>query len=156
MPIRTFFLLQGLAALLALGGALVLQYGWNLPPCQYCVWQRYPYFAVLAVTAVAVWKPARGWGFLNILLFLVTAGLAAYHAGVEQGWWTGASSCTAVGGTATTPAELLQQLNAAPLTRCDDVVWSFLGLSLAGWNVIYAVGAAVLSFVFLKRVSHAQ
>jgi disulfide bond formation protein DsbB len=41
-------------------------------------------------------------------------------------------------------AELLKQLTHAPLVRCDEVQFRFLGISMAGWNAILSLGGAAL------------
>ena len=87
---------------LATGGALaalciawIAQYGFGLAPCELCYWQRYGYWAAIAIGVVAILQPARHarrtmalW--LLTLAFLVTAGIAVFHVGVEQKWWEGA------------------------------------------------------------------
>jgi disulfide bond formation protein DsbB len=46
---------------------------------------------------------------------------------------------------------MLKQITAAPLVRCDQVQWSFLGISMAGWNAILSLGgAAAILFLTLK------
>lgn len=147
--------LQGGAALLALLGALVFQYAVHLPPCHFCLLQRYPYCAVIVVSAgVLAFRRCRRvqWGgaLLNLGLFCVSAGIAAYHSGIERGWWTSGSGCTSpVGGT--TPEAVLASLMAAPVVRCDEIPWSVLGLSIANLNVIYGFGVAAVSAWALFR-----
>jgi disulfide bond formation protein DsbB len=38
-----------------------------------------------------------------------------------------------------------------PLVRCDQVQFSFLGISMAGWNAILSLGAAALIAFLLGR-----
>ena len=39
----------------------------------------------------------------------------------------------------------------SPLVRCDQVQWSLLGISLAGWNAIISLGgAAVIAWLHLE------
>ena len=38
------------------------------------------------------------------------------------------------------PGELLDQILATPVVLCDQVAWSMLGVSMAGWNVILSLG----------------
>ena len=52
-------------------------------------------------------------------------------------------------------AELLQEIMKAPLIRCDEVQWKFLGISLAGWNAIISLPAAALIAVLAVRGRHA-
>ena len=39
----------------------------------------------------------------------------------------------------------------APLVRCDEVQWTFLGVSLAGWNAIISLPAAALIALLTLR-----
>jgi disulfide bond formation protein DsbB len=39
-----------------------------------------------------------------------------------------------------------------PLVRCDQVQWSLLGISMAGWNAIVSLGgAALIAFLAWRR-----
>ena len=81
------------------------------------------------------------------LVFLGEAGLAAYHSGVEWKWWPGPTSCTG-SGAKVTAAQMANLLSGAKfaMVRCDQAAWRFLGLSMAGWNTLVALGLAVASF----------
>ena len=133
----------GAAALAALAAALALQFLGGLPPCPFCVYQRYPYLVVAAACALGLWlaRPRAALA-VAILALAVNVVLAAYHVGIEQGWVALPEGCAAVGRAATVE-ELREQLLAAP-ARCDQVPFTFLGLSLAAWNAVYA--AALLAF----------
>ena len=72
----------------------------------------------------------------------MTAGYGVYHVGVEQGWF--ASGCAAPT-TAGSIEDIKAQIMAAPLTRCDEVPWSLIGVSLAGWNAIASLPMAALA-----------
>jgi disulfide bond formation protein DsbB len=127
-------LLLALASAAILLGALALQYLGGLPPCHLCVWQRWPYVALIALGLIGWrWRPRAMLG-LAALVLLGGAGLAAYHVGVEQGWWALPAGCVA-GGTAQTVEDLRRMLAAAP-PACDQVSFTFLGLTLAGWNLV--------------------
>ena len=43
-------------------------------------------------------------------------------------------------GTSAPPGELLDQILATPVVLCDQVAWSWLGVSMAGWNAILSLG----------------
>jgi disulfide bond formation protein DsbB len=38
---------------------------------------------------------------------------------------------------------MLDSLMNAPLVRCDEIPWSLLGISMAGWNALISAGAAL-------------
>ncbi|MFM5885721.1 MAG: disulfide bond formation protein B [Novosphingobium sp.] len=151
-----------LARLLAFGvpAALLVavyvgQYGFDLYPCEMCWWQRYPHFvaAVLGALAFALRGQARLLIALAALAMLASGAIGAMHAGVEYGWWEGFTTCTAnaVDGA----ADPLKAILAAPIIRCDQVQWSLLGISLAGYNFLVSTGTALLVFVLLRRAKGA-
>jgi disulfide bond formation protein DsbB len=141
------------AALLA--GAFGSQYLGGLTPCEMCWWQRYAHIAALVPAALAFTAPAsssraRLLTLLAALAIATSGAIAVYHAGVELKIFQGFTTCTATatGGNA---ADLFRQIAGAPLIRCDQVQWSFLGISMAGWNAILSLGgAAVIVFLTVK------
>lgn len=146
-----------LLPLALLGGAFGSQYFGGLYPCEMCWWQRYAHMAalvpaVLAFTAPAEATRARILVGLAALGIAVSGAIAVYHAGVEAKIFEGFTTCTALvkGGNT---ADLLKQIVHAPLIRCDQVQFRFLGISLAGWNAIFSLGGAALIFTLLLKAS---
>ena len=137
------------AALLA--GALGFQYLGGLAPCEMCLWQRWALLAALAVAAVA-WLAGKPRWLLVIaaLAVLGNAAIAIFHAGVEQHWWQGLTACTAPPLTGST-ADIMGQLMAQPLVRCDAIAWSLWGLSMAGWNALISLALGVWALWTLRR-----
>ena len=83
-------------------------------------------------------------------------GVAGYHAGVEWQLWEGPAGCTASLAAGASAADLVDQLLATPVVRCDDVPWSLFGLSMAGWNALFSLdisAVALLSFILGDRVA---
>jgi disulfide bond formation protein DsbB len=126
--------------LLLLGGAYVAQYGFGLPPCEMCWWQRYPHSAAIVLAAVAFLRPNRAFVALAGLALAVSGSIGGFHAGVEYGWWQGLTACSA---TATGSADPLAAIMNAPIVRCDVAAWRLLGISLAGWNFLFSLVAAI-------------
>ncbi|MCX7890260.1 MAG: disulfide bond formation protein B [Rhodobacteraceae bacterium] len=131
----------GSAALVA--AALVFQ-ALGYAPCKLCHWQRWPHYAAVAIGAAAVVTGRRGLVLAGALAALATAGLGLYHTGVERHWWTGPTTCTSgpVGGLSAD--DLFDRIMSAPLVRCDEVAWSFAGLSMASWNAALSLALAAL------------
>ena len=132
-----------------LGGALSSQYLGGLHPCEMCYWQRWPHGAAillagLAFTATADSARSRSLTLLAALAIAISGAIGVYHAGVERGIFEGLTACTATG------SATLQDILSTPLVRCDQVQWSFLGISMAGWNAILSLGGASL-IIFLVR-----
>ncbi len=118
-----------------------------------CIWQRWPHAIVIAVGLVAYATGHRGPMLLCALIMLTGAGIGFFHAGVEQGWWEGPSTCTAGSIQGLTTEQLLEQIQNAPLVRCDDIAWSLLGLSMAAWNGVLSLGLAVLWGLGARRAA---
>lgn len=134
------------AALLA--GALGSQYLGGLHPCEMCHWQRWPHYAAVALALVAFamrGSADRGRSFvwLAALAILASGLIGAYHAGVELGVFEGFTQCTSTGGGGSTQ-DILKDIMATPFVRCDQVQFEFLGISMAGWNAILSIGAALI------------
>ena len=136
-----------------LGGALGSQYLGGLHPCEMCYWQRWPHGAAIVLAGLAFTGPA-GSSRSRMLTLLAAAAIAVsgligvYHAGVEIGVFEGLTACTATG------AVTLNDILTTPLVRCDQVQWSFLGISMAGWNAILSLGGAILiAFLALKAAN---
>ena len=138
-----------------LGGALGSQYLGGLVPCEMCYWQRWPHaaaiiLATLAFTAPAVSGRSRMLTLLAAAAIVISGAIGVYHAGVELGIFEGFTTCTTMAGGATT-AELLNSIMNTPLVRCDQVQFSFLGISMAGWNALLSLGgAAIIAWLALK------
>ncbi|HEU4827138.1 MAG TPA: disulfide bond formation protein B [Dongiaceae bacterium] len=144
-----------LLPLALLGGALGSQYLGGLHPCEMCYWQRWPHAAAILLAALSFTAPApspraKVFTLLAALAIAVSGAIGVYHAGVEAKIFEGFTQCTALSRSSST-AELLEQITHAPLVRCDEVQWRFLGLSLAAWNAILSLGGAALVLVLTLR-----
>jgi disulfide bond formation protein DsbB len=138
-------LLLALVSAAALVSALALEYLGDLPPCQLCVWQRWPYLALIVLGLLGWRTAARPILALAVLILLGEAGLALYHVGVEQGWWALPASCAA-GAEAESIEDLKRLLTEAP-PACDQVSVTLFGLSLASWNVVSSLVLALLTTI---------
>jgi disulfide bond formation protein DsbB len=136
-----------------IGAALFSQHVLGYVPCKLCYWQRQPYYVALPLALALVLLPLsdairRAGLVLLALIFLVGAGLAAYHAGVEWGLFLGPSDC---GGTPPpAPAgmsDFLKQLETTRVVSCTEAPFRVLGLSMAGWNVVVSLGLAAFAAV---------
>ena len=145
----------GLAAAGALVAAYVAEYLYGVFPCTLCLWQRGPLWAVV-VTVVALFaagrRHARAFLLVLLLLFTTEAGIAGFHVGVERHWWAGTSSCAVADDSAANDAASLRaRLLGTPIARCDEVTWTFLGQSLALWNVPFSLALALWMGLALRH-----
>lgn len=142
--------LAGLGSGLILAGALFFQYVMGLAPCPLCIWQRWPHLGAILLALLAMtllWRICRPLAGVGALVMLGSAGLGIYHTGVERKWWPGPDTCSAPADPASLSAsDLLDEILARPLVRCDEVPWDLFGLSMASWNAAISVGLAAVWF----------
>lgn len=135
-----------------IAGAWFFQLVLDILPCPLCLEQRYAYYLAIPLSVFVAFIAAKGAprclimpGLIVLaLVALGNAGLGAYHAGVEWGYWPGPTDCTGavldLGN-----AGLLDNLDRVKIVRCDEVQWRFLGLSLAGYNALISLLMAALA-----------
>lgn len=152
--VRRWPLILLLAALLVLGTALGSQFLGGLQPCEMCFWQRWPWDAAIVIALLAWIARGRARQALLVLggvVVLVGAGIAVFHAGVENRWWTGLTACSMPLDSAGDLTSLRDQLLATPLVRCDEAPFRLLGLSMAGLNAIASAVVGILTLVAARR-----
>lgn len=133
-------------------GAFAFQYIGGMFPCTLCIWQRWPHAAAVLIGVLALASGVRALSYLGALAALASAGVAAFHTGVERQWWEGLTSCA---GNSVAGLSVDQLLNpnidiAAPV-RCDVVAWEMFGLSMASWNGILSVALALIWLAAARR-----
>ena len=142
-----------LIAAATLAGAWFFQLVLDIRPCPLCLEQRYAYYLAIPLGALVALAAARdaprpllviGLAILA-LAALGNAGLGVYHAGVEWKFWQGPTDCTGEIGNLGSAGNLLERLDTVKVIRCDEVQWRFLGLSLAGYNVLISLAMAALA-----------
>ena len=118
-------------------------------PCELCILQRWPHLAAALIAAVLIFADSRLLRWAGALAAGLATAFAIYHTGVEYQWWQGPAACT--GGIdamlTMSTQDLMTKLQSAPVTRCDQPQWHFLGLTMAGWN---AICSAILTGMWLR------
>jgi disulfide bond formation protein DsbB len=160
-PARGVPLLVLLASIAVVGAAQLFEHVGGLAPCELCLMERWPYYGAIAVSFLALAAPRRGLLIPALLalcglLFLADVGLGGYHVAVEQHWVAGPAACTLPAQQPQTFDELKRQLLQQQPVRCDEVQWSFFGVSLAGLNAIAAGLLAVVSLAALPPLLRAR
>lgn len=150
-----------LVALLSSALMLALAHGFelfaNLAPCPLCLHQREVYWTAICVSLLALLVERMASNrlalvSLNLLLSLTFAAgvmIAGFHAGVEFKWWPGLAECgLAKPESPISGSDLLGALSKSmDVPACDKVAWSFLGISMAGWNMLVSLKLTIWSLI---------
>lgn len=141
----------------ALTAALISQYVFDMHPCHLCLWQRIPYAVVILLSVMGIFASkvmGKKYGAFNVMLcgisFLINAGIAFYHVGVEQHWW--ASSCSFKGLADLAATDMAAAIKAAPAVSCDQIPFELFGISMAGYNVLLCGGLGIYSLVASRTI----
>ncbi len=137
----------------AIVGAYFFQYVVGLQPCPLCLEQRIAYYFAIPLALIVIfadWRDAprallaAGLGLIALAM-LVNAGLGSYHSGIEWKFWPGPADCAGPVTSLGRASDLMKQLQNVTLVRCDEAPWRFLGLSLAGYNVLISLALAAIA-----------
>ena len=141
-----FFLFIISASLIA---AFIIQYEFGHQPCKLCIYQRIPYILsiFLIIELIFFKKNEKTTLLLLSLIFIISAILAFYHFGIEQGFFTESFVCKSADFSQTlTKDQLLEELKQKTIS-CKDVSFKILGFSLASINIIFSL---ILSVIFVR------
>jgi protein dithiol:quinone oxidoreductase len=145
-----------------IGYALYAQHFQDYAPCLLCVFQRIAMIALgTSFTVAAIHAPARAgariYGILGMAIAAIGAGIAARHLYLQYTPSTGYASCGPSGLDGVLYLiDILGPRNALhkifyPTGSCATVDWTFLGLSMPGWVLLWFVALGVLSFFANRR-----
>ncbi len=144
------------AVVALLAAALYYQHVEGLEPCPLCILQRYAFVAVGAAALVAALAGGRRWRALagaGALVFaLAGAGTAARHVWIQMN-----PESLACGPGLATMIENLPLYEVLPKVfrgsgECGAIDWSFLGLTMPAWALVWFVLlAAALAAALVRR-----
>jgi disulfide bond formation protein DsbB len=152
-PVGTAATAIAAIGLVAILGAYFFQYVVGLPPCPLCLEQRYAYYVSIPLAAMILLGVSVGSSRKVLMLAMLAiaaamlwnTGLGVFHSGVEWHWWPGPQDCSGAVPNFSAGGSLIDQMNKTRVVRCDEAAWRFLGLSLAGYNVLVSLTLAVIA-----------
>jgi len=145
----------GTVALALILGALGFEYLGGYPPCEMCMWQRWPHYTAIVIGlggAGAVWagglgaRAGRLFAETAMVLVALSGLIGVYHAGVEWHVWAGPTACTGEAYKFTGALDLNTRI-----VMCDVAAWRLFGISMAGYNAMISLGAAGLAAILLLQ-----
>lgn len=139
----------------AIGGAWFIELGLGIKPCHLCLIGRLPHYFGIPIAALTTWQilanGAPKWTRTLLVLlsaiYLIGAGIGAYHAGVEAHVFIGPTDCTGSIEKPVAIQDFLKQLDTVKIIRCDEVAMRIFGLSLAAWNGLICFGLTFIAAI---------
>ena len=139
--------------------ALISEYVFGFAPCSLCLIQRYPHILVAMSSVWLIFFKTHNFFLypINAIIMASSILFAFYHVGVEQDFFQAPQSCSSSNlaqiGEKSAEALLNNILNTS-VVRCNEISWSFIGLSMATWNLIFSavlfIGWVMSSLRFVR------
>jgi len=156
--IHKYFIYIFVINLFVVSSALFIEYILEVKPCALCIYQRYPYYLILLLSALFFLK--NNWKYSLIILITLTSivgfFLAGYHVGIEYGVIDELSSCKTEISKNISKDILLKELQSKLAPSCKQVDFKLFGMSLASINMIMSLIFAILYYKmisWIKKIS---
>jgi len=154
MILRNWHYLLIFISIVAILSALVAEYFYGLQPCELCLKQRHPYYSIIIITLLIFFVP----NFYKIMMYFLVEISSVYgifysiwHVGVENKILKGPSGCSAGLSIFSNTNDLKEQILSKQVISCDEVVWSFFGISAASLNTIVLLFIFVINGLYIYR-----
>jgi len=150
---KYYFLLVFTVSLAVISGAYILEFFYNFPPCELCIYQRVPYFLILFICIISFFVKYNNIHFYSIFFLFFTSFLIAFfHSLVERGVIEYSSGCTSSVGDFESIEDLRMHLDSVSLTKCDEILFSVMGFSLANINTIVSLSLVLFNIYFIRKL----
>tara|TARA_B100000989_G_scaffold236577_1_gene183456 strand:- start:103 stop:597 length:495 start_codon:yes stop_codon:yes gene_type:complete len=154
MIIRNWTILLFIISFTSISSALIAEYFFNLQPCELCLKQRHPYYLILICLAlIFLFKNLTKIWFYLLIQFASVYGLfySVWHVGVENKILRGPAGCSAMLTNSENAADLKAQILSKQVISCDEVIWSFFGISAASINTLVLLVIFILNAIYLYK-----
>ena len=160
---RIWFLLVALACASLLGYGLYLQHALFIDPCPLCVFQRLAFMWIGVVSLLAsIHNPDRVGRWIYTGLFWLRSVMGMAIAGRHV--WLQSLPPDQVPDCG---MGLNYMLETMPFTEvlsevlygsgeCAEIDWSFLGLSMPNWTLLWFIGLTVATIIVVARAAKAK
>ena len=130
---------------------LLIEYVFDFPPCKLCIYQRIPYILIIILGITLIFlRKKKEFLFSFIVLQIVNFVIASFHSLVERGVVEYEMNCTSTGADIQTIEELRIFLEKVPITKCNEILFSIMGSSLANINLIVSILLITWTCAILK------
>ena len=135
-----------------------LEFFQSVTPCKLCIYQRLPYFIIILLAASFLLIKNQNLKKITfifyIFIFASSLTMSVHHFGVENSFWNALTNCESDSKTLSNSNDLKEYLLNKDYVSCSDVSFKFLGISLAGHNVIISFILLVISIIGFKKLKN--
>ena len=150
-----WFWIVSILSLVAIIAALIAELIFNLEPCSMCLKQRHPYYFIIItfiIFALLKWQK-KIWFYVGVQLASIYGLFYAFwHVGIENKILPGPSECSAELKLSNNVSELKEQIMSKPVISCEEVIWSFFGISAATINTFIVLAIFIINAIYLYKL----
>tara|TARA_Y100001970_G_C14140005_1_gene806528 strand:- start:367 stop:864 length:498 start_codon:yes stop_codon:yes gene_type:complete len=150
-----WFWIVSILSLVAIIAALIAELIFNLEPCSMCLKQRHPYYFIIItfiIFALLKWQK-KIWFYVGVQLASIYGLFYAFwHVGIENKILPGPSECSAELKLSNNVSELKDQIMSKPVISCEEVIWSFFGISAATINTFIVLAIFIINAIYLYKL----
>ena len=151
---RYWFWVISILSIATISSALIAEYIFYLEPCSMCLKQRHPYYFIilLFVLFIVIYRFPRIWFYLGVQLASIY-GLfySIWHVGIEQKILPASTSCSSGLQTSNSVENLKEQIMEKAVISCEEVIWSFFGISAATLNTFLLLLIFILNAIYIQK-----
>lgn len=166
---RIFYQLIIAFALLAIGSAYFLSYYYNIPICKLCYWQQLILLAIILLSTLALLRAGTYHGIIGLIITVLFFGdivISSYHVLVQEKviksilcnspaeFKADSLNFEDFKKQLTTNANTLNANSPNETNSCESKTARFIGISLAGYNLIFSsimfAFSAIFNFAFSR------
>ena len=155
MILRYWHYILLFVSLFSIGIALIAEFFYGLQPCELCLKQRHPYYLFILLILFIFFIPILHKIFIYIIVqigALYGIFYSLWHVGVENKLIMGPSSCSAGLLISESTIDLKKQILKKEVISCEEVIWSFFGISAASLNAILLLFIFVINALYIYRI----
>tara|TARA_B100000886_G_scaffold163334_1_gene111353 strand:+ start:126 stop:620 length:495 start_codon:yes stop_codon:yes gene_type:complete len=154
MIIRNWTALLFVISIISISSALIAEHFFSLQPCELCLKQRHPYYLILIclVFVFLLKSLSKIWLYL-VIQFASVYGLfySIWHVGVENKILKGPTGCSTMLTSSESASDLKAQILSKQVISCDEVIWSFFGISAASINTLVLLVIFIFNAIYILR-----
>ena len=141
-----------ITSVIAISIALIAEYFFEILPCKMCLYQRYPYYFIIIFSLIYLFtkKTPLAWYYWVInFSFIIGLFFSLWHVGIEQKILPGLSGCSNIIEKTSSLKNLKEQIINQNIINCNEITWSFMGVSAATLNSLLLIVLLVINSNFI-------
>jgi len=134
--------------------ALIAEYFYGILPCKMCFYQRYSYYMLIILSIFFLLSKKQNNKFYYLIVeILLILGLffSIWHVGIENHIFDGPVGCSSTFKDINNIVELKKHIISTTVIACDEINWTFLGVSFAIYNALLQLILLVTNSMFIIK-----